>query len=178
MGRVRNDYNARKGDFFMIEIRHIQPEEIPAAKQLIYRVAHQVFQDTRPLEESIAFYEARQQLHDMDDFHNTYFQNQGTFLVMTEDDQIIGTGAIRKIDGEICELKRLWLLFEYHGKGLGYRMMQELLGFARAKGYRRMRLETDQTNQNRAFEFYKRLGFYEIPRYSDNEDDVAMEMVL
>jgi putative acetyltransferase len=85
---------------------------------------------------------------------------------------------VRRIDSEICELKRLWLLFEYHGQGLGYRMMQELLSFARAKGYRRMRLETDRSAQSRAFEFYKRLGFYEITRYSDNEDDVAMELVL
>jgi ribosomal protein S18 acetylase RimI-like enzyme len=56
--------------------------------------------------------------------------------------------------------------------------MQELLLFARKKGYLRMRLETDRGHQNRAFEFYKRLGFHEIPRYSDNEDDIAMEMVL
>jgi hypothetical protein len=41
-----------------------------------------------------------------------------------------------------------------------------------------MRLETDQSAQRRAFELYKRIGFYEIPRYSDNEDDVAMEIVL
>lgn len=162
----------------MIKIRQIQPGEIPVAKQLIYRVAHEVFHDTRPLEESIAFYEAQGQLHDMDDLQNTYICNDGIFLVMTDDEQIIGTGAVRKMDAETCELKRLWLLFEYHGQGLGYRMMQELLAFARAKGYRHMRLETDQSAQSRAFEFYKRLGFYEIPRYSDNEDDVAMEMVL
>ena len=56
-------------------------------------------------------------------------------------------------------------------------MMQELLSFAREKGYQRMWLETDQSAQSRAFEFYKRLGFYEIPRYSDSED-VAMEMIL
>jgi len=162
----------------MIKIRHIQSDEIAVAKQLIYRVAHQVFHDTRSLEESIAFYEARGQLHDMDDLQQTYFGNDGIFLVMTDDDQIIGTGAIRKIDREICELKRVWLLFEYHGQGLGYRMLQELLAFARAKGYSRMRLETDQKDQHRAFNFYKRLGFHEIPRYRDNEDDVAMEMVL
>lgn len=162
----------------MIKIRHIQPDEVPTAKRLIYRVAHQVFQDTRPFEESMAFYEAQGTLHDMDDVQNTYFQNNGIFLVLTDDEQIVGTGALRKIDDEICELKRLWLLFEYHGQKLGYRMMQELLSFAREKGYARMRLETDQSAQNRAFEFYKRLGFYEIPRYSDNEDDVAMEMVL
>jgi len=162
----------------MIKIRHIQPDEIALAKKLIYRVAHQVFHDTRPLEESIAFYELQGQLHDMDDVQQSYFQNEGIFLVMIENDQMIGTGAIRKIDNEICELKRLWLLFKYHGKGLGYRMMQELLSFAREKGYSQMRLETDRGHQNRAYDFYKRLGFYEIPRYSDNEDDIAMEMTL
>jgi putative acetyltransferase len=114
----------------------------------------------------------------MDDIQQNYIRNDGIFLVMTDDDRIIGTGAVRKIDDEICELKRVWLSFEYHGKGLGYRMMQELFSFAREKRYRRMRLETDRGHQNRAFQFYRRLGFYEVPRYSDNEDDVAMEIVL
>src|SRR5215213_7280056 len=125
----------------MMTIRHIEPREVSLAKTLIYRVAQQVFQDTRPLEESIAYYEERGGLNDMDDIQQTYFENDGIFLVMTDEDQIIGTGAIRKIDAEICELKRLWLLFEYHGKGLGYRMIQELFTFARAKGYQRIRLE-------------------------------------
>ncbi len=161
----------------MIKIRRIQPDEVATAKQLIYRVAHQVFQDTRPLAESMAFYEAQGELHDIDDLQNEYICNHGTFLVMTDEDRIICTGAVRRIDDEICELKRLWLLFDYHGKGLGYRMIQELLAFARAEGYRRMRLETDQEHQHRAFEFYKRFGFHEIPRYSASED-VAMEIVL
>ena len=162
----------------MINIRPIKPHEVATAKQLIYRVAHQVFQDTRPLDESMAYYESQGQLHDLDDFQKTYFDNAGIFLVMTHGDQVIATGAVRKIDHEICELKRLWLLFEYHGQGLGYRMMQELFLFAREKDYQRMRLETDRDHQNRAFDFYKHLGFYEIPRYSDNEEDVAMEIVL
>jgi len=162
----------------MIKIRRIKPNEVVVAKQLIYRVAHQVFHDTRALEESIAFYESRGELQDMDNFQKDYFDNDGVFLVMTEDDQIIATGAIRKIDTDICELKRLWLLSEYHGKGLGYRMMQELFTIAREKKYQWMWLETDRGHQNRAFNFYKRLGFYEIPRYSHNEDDIAMEILL
>lgn len=162
----------------MIEIRCIEPHEVPAAKELIYRVAHEVFQDTRSLEESIAYYEARHQLHDMDDVQATYFARDGIFLVMTDGEQLIGTGAILKLDNETCELKRVWLLFPYHGKGLGYRMIQELLAFARQKRYGRVRLETDRASQSRAYTLYKRLGFYEIPRYSDNEDDAAMEMIL
>ena len=161
-----------------INIRRIEPHEVSLAKELIYRVAHQVFRDPRTLEESIAFYESKGTLDDMDDVQQSYFDRDGLFLVMTDEDRIIGTGAIRKLDNTICELKRVWLLFEYHGMGLGYRMIQELLSFAREKGYGRMRLETDRHGQSRAYELYKRLGFYEIPRYSDNEDDVAMEMVL
>ena len=175
---MSDNYNAPKEISYMIRIRRIEPDEVSFAKQLIYRVAHQVFQDTRTLEESSTYYEAQGVLHDMDDIQQTYFDNDGIFLVMTDNDQIIGTGAVRKIDDEICELKRVWLLFEYHSKGLGYRMMQELFAFARERKYKRMRLETDRDHQNRAFDFYKRLGFYEIPRYSDNEDDVAMEIVL
>jgi putative acetyltransferase len=162
----------------MIKIRHIKADEIAFAKQLVYRVAHQVFNDTRTLDESIAFYESQSQLKDMDEFQQTYFDNDGIFLVLTDDDQIIGTGAIRKIDDEICELKRVWLLFEYHGQGLGYRMIQELFAFAREKGYQRVRLETDRNSQSRAFDLYKRLGFYEIPRYSGHQDETAMEMIL
>jgi putative acetyltransferase len=161
-----------------INIRRIEPCEALIAKDLIYRVAHRVFHDTRPLEAAVAFYEARGTLHDMDDIQQTYFENGGTFLVMAEGDRIIGTGAIRRLDETTCELKRVWLLFEFHGKGLGYRMIQELLSFAREKGYRRIRLETDREDQRRAYALYKRLGFYEIPRYSDNEDDVAMELIL
>jgi putative acetyltransferase len=175
---MSNDYNARQENTSMITIRHIEPHEVPIAKDLIYRVAHQVFRDTRPLEESVAFYEARGQLHDMDNVQQAYFEDDGLFLVMTDEDRIIGTGAIYKIDHTICELKRVWLLFEYHGRGLGYRMVQELLAFAREKGYQRIRLETDRDDQSRAYALYKRLGFYEIPRYSENEEDAAMEMVL
>jgi ribosomal protein S18 acetylase RimI-like enzyme len=57
-------------------------------------------------------------------------------------------------------------------------MIQELLAFARSKGYLRIRLETDRHDQSRAYNLYKRMGFYEIPRYSDNEEDAAMEMML
>jgi putative acetyltransferase len=114
----------------------------------------------------------------MNDIGRTYFEEEGIFLVMTDEEKIIGTGAIRKLDESTCELKRVWLLFEYHGKGLGYRMIQELFRFAREKGYQRIRLETDRDGQRRAYELYRRLGFYEVPRYSDNEDDVAMELLL
>ena len=164
----------------MIQIRHIRfaPNEWAAAKRVVYRVAHAIFNDQRALEESIAYYESQHELKDMDDIQKNYFENGGIFLVMTDNDQLICTGAIRKLKDDICELKRLWLLPEYHGQGLGYRMLNELLTYARDKGYKRIWLETDPVAQSRALEFYKRLGFYEIPSYTDLDGEVAMELVL
>ena len=81
----------------MIEIRRIKPDEATAAKRVIYRVAHEIFNDPRPLEESIAYGESHGELKDMDDIQQTYFENGGIFLVMTDDNQLIGTGAIRQL---------------------------------------------------------------------------------
>jgi GNAT superfamily N-acetyltransferase len=163
----------------MIEIRRIKPDEWPVAKQLVYRVAYVVFNETRPLEEVIAHYDSLNTLDDLYDIQKNYFENGGTFLVTVKDGEIICTGAIRKIDAETCELKRLWLLHEHHGQGYGYRMMQELLAIARERGYTHMRLETDAVAQSRAVEFYKRLGFHEVPVPNATDDeDILMEMAL
>ena len=145
---------------------------------MVYRVAHIVFNDPRTLEDSIAYYESRHELEDMDDIRVNYFENGGTFLAMFDDSEMICTGAIRKWNEETCELKRLWLLHTYQNQGLGYRMMEELLSIARNMGYRKMWLQTDAIAQSRAVEFYKQLGFYEIPRYTVLTDDICMEMML
>ena len=163
----------------MIEIRRIEPNEWFTAKQLIYRVAREVFNDPRPLDELIDSFEAKGELEDMDDIQHNYFENRGTFLVLTQDDRIIGTGAVCQLEDKICELKRLWLLTEYHNKGLGYRMLQELLTFARGMGYERIRLETDPNHQKHAVKLYKRLGFYELPiPNATYDEDILMEMTL
>jgi ribosomal protein S18 acetylase RimI-like enzyme len=57
-------------------------------------------------------------------------------------------------------------------------MMMELLSIARSKGYKKIRLETSPVYQPRAYAFYRRLGFHEIPRIGDDPEDVSMEMVL
>jgi len=162
----------------MIYIRPIQQHEVPEAKLLIFTVAHELFKEAGSLEESIALYTSKGKLGEMDDVQNNYFDNGGTFLVSVSDEKIIGTGAIRYLEEGICELKRLWFRFEYQGQGYGYRMMQELLKVAREKGYKTMRLLTDREVQKKAVSFYKRLGFYEIPSFGDDPDDMGMEMMI
>jgi putative acetyltransferase len=162
----------------MIEIRPITPDEWLTAKRIVYQVAYGIFGGSRPLEDFVAYHESIHELKDMDNIQKSYFENGGTFLGMFKKDDMICTGALRRLDDDTCELKRLWLLNEYQGQGLGYRMLQELLSIARGMGYKRIWLETDPIAQRRALNFYKQIGFYEISGYSGRTDEVAMEMYL
>lgn len=162
----------------MIEIRPLRPEEITVARQVIWATAHQQFNADQTLEEACARYATSWPLRDLDDYQKIYVENGGTFLVMCEGDRIIGTGALKKLEDGVAEIKRLWLLPEHQRRGLGYRMMQALITEARARGYTALRLETSPAYQQRAYDFYHQLGFYDIPRYGDDPDDVGMEMLL
>jgi putative acetyltransferase len=163
----------------MIEIRPIRPDEWTTAKEIVYRVSHILFKDPRPLEEAIAHHEAQGDLKDLDDIQKNYVGRNGIFLVITDNDRLIGMGAIRRLEDKVCELRRLWLLMEYQGQGLGYRLMMQLLRYAREMGYEKMRLETAPVYLKRATAFYRRLGFYEIPAYEPiHPNDIAMELIL
>ena len=143
----------------MITIRRIRADESMAAKRVIYRVAHEIFNDSLPLEESIMLHEERGGLKDMDNIQQNYVDQDGIFLVTLHEQEIIGTGAIRRLSDDICELKRLWLLTEYQAQGLGYRMIGELLSIAREKGYKCIRLETDAVYQKTSGRVLQTAGF-------------------
>jgi ribosomal protein S18 acetylase RimI-like enzyme len=162
----------------MPETVFLDPQLVPAARHMIYTVAHVIFPSERSLAEDLVFFHENWPLHDMDDIQHNYFDNGGTFLAVLEKGQIIGTGAIRWLAPGVCELKRFWFLPEYHGSGLGGELLQRLMQIAREKGYDCMRLETSPRYQPRAYAFYHKFGFYDIPRYGDDPDDIGMEKRL
>jgi len=161
----------------MINIRPIRAEEIHSAKHIILRIAHGIFGWAGTLEESIQYFESSGEFNDMDHFQREYFDRDGLFLAVLDGENLIGSGAIRKLDEDTAELKRMWLLETYHGQGLGYRVLRELFDFARQKGYMRVRLQTSP-QQTRAINFYRKVGFHKIPTYNDDTSEVSMEISL
>ncbi len=161
----------------MIYIRPILPREVPAARRIILTVGYHIFGFDGSLEDSVRYFENSGAFRDMDDIQKNYFDNGGLFLAVLDDQKLIGTGAVRKLDASTCELKRMWLLEEYHGQGIGYRVFLQIRDFARLRGYRVMRLQTSP-QQLRAIAFYQRLGFYPIPRYNDEVGEISMEIQL
>ena len=161
----------------MIQIRPAHEEDILAVKRNILAVAYNIFGFDGTLEESIRHFESLGIFEDLEDVQTYYFENNGVFLVAEEGEQVIGSGALRKLDDRTAELKRMWLLEAYHGQGIGYRVITQLFDFARKKGYARIRLQTSP-EQVRALAFYRKVGFYEIPCYNDDIGEISMEISL
>lgn len=159
----------------MIEIRPIKQHQIEQAKQIVITVCLEIWQGVLA-EDDLTRYDS---MSDIENVQTHYFDNGGTFLILVDDEQVVGTGAIRRLDNEICELKRMWFLKEYRGQGLGWKMAQLLFDFAQQAGYRKVRLDLANAHrQPQALKLYRKLGFYAIERYNDSPCTVFMEKVL
>ena len=96
-----------------------------------------------------------------------YAAPQGGIWFSEQSGQIAGCVALRPLDQERCEIKRLWVREAYRGRSLGRRLAETALREGRAKGYKRACLDT-LGQMTEARQLYKSLGFQEIPAYYDN----------
>jgi putative acetyltransferase len=91
---------------------------------------------------------------------------RGAFLVVSRGGTPIGCGAVRLLDEETAELKRMYVAPSARGTGLGRRLVEALEAEARALGARRIVLETG-VRQAAALALYQATGFHPIPLYGE-----------
>ena len=89
----------------------------------------------------------------------------GVFLVVRDDDgTALGCGGVTRFDERRAELKRMYVVPEARGRGLGRRLLEELEAAARRLGYSGLVLETGD-RQPEAVGLYLSAGFAPIPCY-------------
>ena len=161
-------------------LRPIRADEADEAKRLVYGVAHALMEPQMPLGDFIAQWVAWDILGDMTNVQTTYVDNNGVFLVAVDSGRIVGTGAIHKTAERagVCDVRRIVLLPEYRGRGLGYALMLELRSRALEMGYRTMRLWTNRFKLTRAVAFYRQLGFVEVAHEGADEEEIWMELEI
>lgn len=107
-----------------------------------------------------------------------YQPPSGRLYLATVDGRTAGCIALRQLDGDVCEMKRLWVRPDYRGYGVGRALCERLLMDAREIGYRAMRLDTIGATMRNAVGLYRSLGFREIPAYYDNPIPGALYLEL
>ena len=107
-----------------------------------------------------------------------YASPDGRLLLATENDQLAGCVALRKLGPSVCEIKRLFIRPAYRGKGLGKVLVEWIIDEARKLGYTTMRLDTLPGRMDKAISLYQSIGFVEIGPYCENPVEGAKFMEL
>src|SRR5207247_2757880 len=92
------------------------------------------------------------------DILGSYLERGGRFWVLVDDGRVVGTVAVVPAGRGACEVKRLYLLPAYRGRGLGRALMEQPLGWATAAGYRQIVAWSD-ARLTTAHGVYERMGF-------------------
>ncbi|MEM2839495.1 MAG: GNAT family N-acetyltransferase [Thermoplasmata archaeon] len=96
-----------------------------------------------------------------------YAEPHGRLILAKYDGKCVGCVGLRKLQADICEMKRLYVKPGYRGRGIGKELARRIIAEARAIGYRKMRLDTI-SDMIEAIALYKSLGFNEIGPYRPN----------
>lgn len=102
-----------------------------------------------------------------------YLANGDRFWTLFDDSRIVGCAAVRLHDAE-SELHRLYLLAAYRGRGLGLRLLETAIAFARGSGCRRMIAWSD-VKLPLAHKLYLSHGFRQCGERSFTEPEVFTE---
>ncbi len=144
---------ARSQKLAGIEIRRIVPDDDEAMGMII----RQVMSEFGAIGNGMSIGDA-----EVDGMSEAYRKEQSAYFVAYEGTTLLGGGGIASLagsgEGDVCELRKIYLLPAGRGIGLGRKLMNRCLEAARKMGYRRIYLET-LDNMCHARHLFEKYGF-------------------
>jgi putative acetyltransferase len=98
---------------------------------------------------------------EIDDMFSAYSVPRSAYFVIAREGSVLGCGGMGPLKGAddgICEIRKMYLLPELRGLGLGTRLLNVILDAARSSGYTLAYLET-LSAMNQARRLYVKFGF-------------------
>ncbi|MEI8067017.1 MAG: GNAT family N-acetyltransferase [Actinomycetes bacterium] len=96
--------------------------------------------------------------------------------------ELVGVGALRKLDTEHAELKSMHTLAKSRGNGVGKALVAHIEEFAKSQGIRRISLETGTSEAfTPARHLYKSLGYQQCEAFGEyvlTEDNTCMTKLI
>lgn len=104
-----------------------------------------------------------QEVLNMSQYYND--KSRSIYLVAIIDDQVVGGCGIAPFNerSDVCELRKLFLLPDSRGLGLGKDLTVKCLAYAKTKGFSKCYLDT-LSNMKSAIALYEQLGFQHLTR--------------
>ncbi|MFL6113053.1 MAG: GNAT family N-acetyltransferase [Catenulispora sp.] len=91
------------------------------------------------------------------------------FLVAYADGLPVGCGALRPLEPGVAEIKRMYVVPQWRGRGVSGAVLSALEAAAGRRGWTTLRLETGP-EQTAAIRFYERSGYVLIPGFGPYAD--------
>jgi GNAT superfamily N-acetyltransferase len=104
---------------------------------------------------------------ELEDLPGAYAPPAGCLLMARMDGAPAGCVAMRPLEHDVCEMKRLYVQPGFRGTGLGRQLAESIVAAARGAGHAAMRLDTLAT-MGAARALYASLGFRPIAEYRHN----------
>lgn len=102
-----------------------------------------------------------------------YSLPKGRLYLAYDNKTPVGCVAMRPMNDNSCELKRLYVKKEYRGKHIGSSLIEKIVSEAKFLKYKGIYLDTLST-LTASVELYKKYGFYLIEPYRYNPFDNAL----
>lgn len=114
---------------------------------------------------------------EVDGLPGRYAPPDGRLAVAYVDSEAAGCVALRRVDSERSEAKRLYVGPQFRSRGSGRALLEWVIAEARAAGYRELVGDTMPVMQH-ALEMYERMGFERTAPYSSDPTPGAIYIRL
>jgi putative acetyltransferase len=115
---------------------------------------------------------------EVDFIYDAYNDERSGYYVVEHEGRVIGgagIGALKGGDKDTCELRKMYLVPDVRGLGLGERLLSFCLSSAKKMGYKRCYLETLHC-MPRAQALYRKLGFKQLTERMGNTGHFGCEV--
>lgn len=102
---------------------------------------------------------------DYETISDVYKDRSRLWLALAED-QVVGTIAMAEVNESTVRLRRMFVLPEFQGMGVGQQLFDVALRFAKSKEYKDIVLDTDRL-MHKAQKFYEKNGFHKVRTEED-----------
>ena len=123
------------------------------------------------------YFDARSFEEELASLPGKYSPPAGCLLIARCDGEYAGCVALRPLEAQACEMKRMFVYPRFHGHGVGRALAEAVIRDARSIGYRVMRLDTS-FRQRGAQALYAKMGFMRIEPYYEMPDALKNWLVF